>query len=145
MGAEPHTLPVASQWAPRAITVRVPLYWPGSRIISQTFLLGSAIAGVGGVLISLYYTQIDFYLGWSAGLKAFTAVVLGGIGNVRGAMLGGLALGLIESLGVTGLAISGPMTGFGVAYKDVIAFIVLILVLTFRPTGLLGERVAERA
>lgn len=113
-------------------------------IVALTFLLGSALAGVGGVLIGLYYTQIDFLLGWFAGLKAFTAAVLGGIGNVRGAMLGGLALGIIESLGVTALAVTGPLAGVGIAYKDLIAFGVLIVVLIFRPTGILGERVAER-
>jgi branched-chain amino acid transport system permease protein len=115
-----------------------------NRIVSLTFLIGSALAGVGGVLIGLYYTQIDFFLGWFAGLKAFTAAVLGGIGNIRGAMLGGLALGIIESLGVTVLSLTAPVTGFGVAYKDMIAFAVLIAVLVFRPTGILGERVSER-
>src|SRR5215210_8487715 len=115
-----------------------------NRIVSLTFLIGSALAGIGGVLVGLYYTQIDFFLGWFAGLKAFTAAVLGGIGNIRGAMLGGLALGIVESLGVTVLAVTGPTTGFGLAYKDMIAFGVLIVVLIFRPTGILGERVAER-
>jgi len=114
-----------------------------NRTVSVTFLIGSALAGIGGVLVGLYYTQIDFLLGWFAGLKAFTAAVLGGIGNVRGAMLGGLALGIIESLGITLLSVSGPITGFGVAYKDMIAFCVLIAVLIFRPTGILGERVSE--
>jgi branched-chain amino acid transport system permease protein len=115
-----------------------------NRIVSLTFLIGSALAGVGGVLIGLYYTQIDFFLGWFAGLKAFTAAVLGGIGNIRGAMLGGMALGIVESLGVTFLSLTGSVTGFGVAYKDMIAFAVLIAVLVFRPTGILGERVSER-
>ena len=102
------------------------------RVISLTFLLGSALGGAAGVLVGLYYTQIDFFMGYSAGLKAFTAAVLGGIGNIRGAMLGGLLLGVIESLAVTFL---NP------AYRDVVAFVVLILVLVFRPTGLLGESV----
>lgn len=115
-----------------------------NRVVSLTFLIGSALAGIGGVLIGLYYTQIDFFLGWFAGLKAFTAAVLGGIGNIRGAMLGGLALGVIESLGITFLSVTGSTTGFGVAYKDMIAFGVLIITLVFRPTGILGERVAER-
>jgi branched-chain amino acid transport system permease protein len=115
-----------------------------NHVVALTFLIGSAIAGVGGILIGLYYTQVDFFLGWFAGLKAFTAAVLGGIGNIRGAMLGGLALGIIESLGVTALSVTGPATGFGVAYKDMIAFAVLIVVLIFRPTGILGERLAER-
>ncbi len=104
------------------------------RVISQTFLLGSALGGAAGVLVGLYYTQIDFFMDDSAGLKAFTAVVLGGIGNLKGAMLGGIVLGLIESLAVTFI---NP------AYRDVVAFVVLILVLVFRPTGLLGETVPQ--
>src|SRR5213076_1031749 len=80
------------------------------RVIAVTFFLGSALGGAAGVLVGLYYTQIDFYMGYSAGLKAFTAAVLGGIGNIRGAMLGGLILGLVESLAVTFM---NP------AYKDV--------------------------
>jgi branched-chain amino acid transport system permease protein len=104
------------------------------RVISLTFLLGSALGGAAGVLVGLYYTQIDFFMGYSAGLKAFTAAVLGGIGNIKGAMLGGLVLGVIESLAVTFL---NP------AYRDVVAFVVLILVLVFRPTGLLGESVPQ--
>jgi len=104
------------------------------RVIAITFFLGSALGGAAGVLVGLYYTQIDFFMGYSAGLKAFTAAVLGGIGNIRGAMLGGLILGLIESLAVTFM---NP------AYKDVVAFAVLILTLVFRPTGILGENVAE--
>jgi branched-chain amino acid transport system permease protein len=102
------------------------------RVISFTFLLGSALGGAAGVLVGLYYTQIDFFMGYSAGLKAFTAAVLGGIGNLKGAMVGGIVLGLIESLAVTFI---NP------AYRDVVAFAVLILVLVFRPTGLLGETV----
>jgi len=105
------------------------------RVIAVTFFLGSALGGAGGVLVGLYYTQIDFFMGYSAGLKAFTAAVLGGIGNIRGAMLGGLILGLVESLAVTFL---NP------AYKDIVAFVVLILTLVFRPTGLLGETVSDR-
>jgi branched-chain amino acid transport system permease protein len=104
------------------------------RVIALTFFLGSALGGAGGVLVGLYYTQIDFFMGYSAGLKAFTAAVLGGIGNIRGAMLGGLILGLVESLAVTFM---NP------AYKDVVAFVVLILTLVFKPTGLLGETLAE--
>jgi branched-chain amino acid transport system permease protein len=103
-------------------------------VVSATFFLGSALAGVAGVLIGLYYTQIDFVMGYSAGLKAFTAAVLGGIGNIRGAMLGGLLLGVIESLAVSFL---NP------AFKDVVVFAVLILTLVFRPEGLLGERLAD--
>ena len=105
------------------------------RVIALTFLLGSALGGAAGVLVGLYYTQIDFFMGYSAGLKAFTAAVLGGIGNLKGAMLGRPACsGLIESLAVTFL---NP------AYRDVVAFVVLILVLVFRPTGLLGETVPQ--
>ncbi len=104
------------------------------RVIAVTFFLGSALGGAGGVLVGLYYTQIDFFMGYSAGLKAFTAAVLGGIGNIRGAMLGGVVLGLIESLAVTFI---NP------AYKDVVAFAVLILTLVFKPTGLLGEVAVE--
>ena len=103
-------------------------------VISITFLLGSALGGAAGVLVGLYYTQIDFFMGYSAGLKAFTAAVLGGIGNLKGAMLGGIVLGITESLAVTFL---NP------AYRDVVAFVVLILVLVFRPTGLLGETVPQ--
>jgi branched-chain amino acid transport system permease protein len=103
-------------------------------VVSATFFLGSALAGVAGVLIGLYYTQIDFVMGYSAGLKAFTAAVLGGIGNVRGAMLGGLLLGIIESVAVSFI---NP------AFKDVVVFAVLILTLVFRPEGLLGERLAD--
>jgi branched-chain amino acid transport system permease protein len=104
------------------------------RVIAVTFFLGSALGGAAGVLVGLYYTQIDFFMGYSAGLKAFTAAVLGGIGNIRGAMLGGLVLGLVESLAVTFM---NP------AYKDIIAFAVLILTLVFRPAGLLGETLPE--
>jgi branched-chain amino acid transport system permease protein len=104
------------------------------RVIAITFFLGSALAGAGGVLVGLYYTQIDFFMGYSAGLKAFTAAVLGGIGNIRGAMLGGVLLGVIESLAVT---VINP------AYRDVVAFGVLIVTLVVRPTGLLGDAAAE--
>jgi len=99
------------------------------RIISFTFFLGAVLAGAGGVLVGLFYTQIDFIMGWTAGLKAFTAAVLGGIGNIRGAMLGGILLGLVESFGVAFISSS---------YRDVIAFTILILLLVFRPQGLLG-------
>jgi branched-chain amino acid transport system permease protein len=104
------------------------------QVIGTTFFLGSALGGAAGVLIGLYYTQIDFFMGYSAGLKAFTAAVLGGIGNIRGAMLGGLILGVTESLAVTFI---NP------AYKDVVAFMLLILTLTFRPEGLLGESLPD--
>jgi branched-chain amino acid transport system permease protein len=94
-------------------------------------------------MVSGYYGLAHYYMGFSLGLKAFTAAVLGGIGNLGGAMLGGLLLGLIESLGAGYI---GSLTGgfLGSNYQDVFAFFVLILVLVFRPSGLLGERIAER-
>jgi len=115
-----------------------------NRIISATFIIGSALAAVAGVLVSTNYGIAHYYMGFILGLKAFTAAVLGGIGNLGGAMLGGLLLGLIESLGAGYI---GDLTGgfLGSNYQDVFAFVVLILVLVFRPTGLLGERVSERA
>jgi branched-chain amino acid transport system permease protein len=115
-----------------------------NRVISATFMLGSALAAVAGFMVSANYGIVHYYMGFMLGLKAFTAAVLGGIGNLRGAMLGGLALGLIESLGAGYI---GDLTGgfFGSNYQDVFAFFVLIAVLVFKPSGLLGERVAERA
>lgn len=115
-----------------------------NRIISATFVIGSAMAAVAGVLVSANYSIAHYSMGFMLGLKAFTAAVLGGIGNLGGAMLGGLLLGLIESIGAGYI---GDVTGgfLGSHYQDVFAFVVLILVLVFRPTGLLGERVAERA
>lgn len=115
-----------------------------NRVISVTFMLGSALAAIAGLMVSANYGLAHYYMGFLLGLKAFTAAVLGGIGNLRGAMLGGLLLGLIESLG-TGYI--GDFTGgfFSSNYQDVFAFFVLIAVLVFRPSGLLGERIAERA
>jgi len=104
------------------------------RVVALTFCIGSALGGAAGVLMGFYYTQVDFYMGYAAGLKAFTAAVLGGIGNVRGAMLGGLILGVVESLAVTFI---NP------AFKDAIAFVVLILVLMVRPGGILGEALPD--
>lgn len=106
------------------------------RVIAQTFLIGSVLAGAGGVLYGMRYGFADFFMGYLVGIKAFTSAVLGGIGNVPGAMLGGILLGLIESLGA-GLISS--------QWKDVIAFGVLVLVLLIKPSGLLGERVGDRA
>jgi len=103
-------------------------------VVATTFFLGSALGGAAGVLVGLYYTQIDFLMGYSAGLKAFTAAVLGGIGNIRGAMLGGIILGIVESLAST---LINP------AFKDAISFAVLILVLVFRPGGILGEALPD--
>jgi len=95
-------------------------------------------------MVSAYYGLAHYYMGFLLGLKAFTAAVLGGIGNVAGAMLGGMLLGIIESLGAGYI---GPLTGgfLGSHYQDVFAFFVLIVMLVFRPSGLLGERVGERA
>ncbi|WP_433224877.1 branched-chain amino acid ABC transporter permease [Microtetraspora malaysiensis] len=104
-------------------------------IISRTFFLGSALAGAAGVMAGAHYGKIDFMMGFLIGLKAFTAAVIGGIGNIPGTMLGGLLLGLLESFGTFWL---------GGEWRDVFAFGVLILFLTVRPTGLLGERVTER-
>jgi branched-chain amino acid transport system permease protein len=105
------------------------------RIIVYVFLIGSALGGAAGTLVGLLFTQVDYYVGFQAGLKGFTAAVLGGIGNIFGAMLGGLILGLLESLATT---------FFPSAYKDVVAFTILILVLIFRPWGLMGEKTPEK-
>jgi branched-chain amino acid transport system permease protein len=107
-----------------------------NRIISHTFFIGSALAGAAGVMVGLYYTQIDHMMGFVPGIKAFTAAVLGGIGNVPGAMLGGYFLGFAEVIGIQFLPAE---------YKDLIAFSLLVLVLIFRPRGILGEVVSERA
>ncbi|MBU1664087.1 MAG: branched-chain amino acid ABC transporter permease [Gammaproteobacteria bacterium] len=114
------------------------------RVISATFIIGAAIAAIAGVMVSAYYGLAHYYMGFMLGLKAFSAAVLGGIGNIAGAMLGGLLLGVIEALGAGYI---GDITGgfLGSHYQDVFAFFVLILVLVFRPSGLLGERVANRA
>jgi branched-chain amino acid transport system permease protein len=113
-------------------------------VIAMTFAIGAALAAVAGVMIEATYSVAHFYMGFIPGLKAFTAAVLGGIGNIAGAMLGGIVLGLIESLGAGYI---GDLTGgvFGSNYQDVFAFIVLCAVLILRPSGLLGERVADRA
>ncbi|BCG04021.1 branched-chain amino acid ABC transporter permease (plasmid) [Paraburkholderia sp. PGU19] len=113
-------------------------------VISATFMIGSALAALAGVMIASEYGNAHFYMGFIPGLKAFTAAVLGGIGNLGGAMAGGVLLGLIEQLGAGYI---GKVTNdvFGSNYQDVFAFIVLIIVLVFRPSGLLGERVADRA
>jgi branched-chain amino acid transport system permease protein len=115
-----------------------------NRIIALTFVIGSGLAAVAGVLWSAYYGQAHYAMGFMLGLKAFSAAVLGGIGNIPGAMLGGFLLGVIESLGAGYI---GDLTGgfLGSHYQDIFAFLVLILVLVFRPSGLLGERVGDRA
>jgi len=106
-----------------------------NRVILLVFLIGPALGGVAGLMVGLLYGQINFTMGWVYGLKAFTAAILGGIGNIPGAMVGGLLLGVIEALGAAYISI---------AWKDAIAFCVLIAILIVRPTGLLGERVAEK-
>ncbi len=115
-----------------------------NRMISLTFLIGGAMGGGAGVLFGVQYSLINPYTGFIPGLKAFTAAVLGGIGNIPGAMLGGLVLGLLEAFGASYLSL---LTGgaFGAEYKDILAFSILILILIFRPKGLLGEVVRERA
>ena len=114
------------------------------RIISLTFVIGSALAALAGVLVSANYGIAHYHMGFILGLKAFTAAVLGGIGNLAGAMVGGVLLGVIEALGAGYI---GDLTGgiLGSHYQDVFAFFVLIVVLIFRPSGLMGEKVAERA
>ncbi|TFD72903.1 branched-chain amino acid ABC transporter permease [Cryobacterium gelidum] len=106
-----------------------------NQVISRTFFIGSALAGAAGVMAGAYYGKIDFLMGFIIGLKAFTAAVIGGIGNIKGAMLGGLVLGFVEAFGAE---------WFGGQWRDVFAFAVLILFLTLRPTGILGQRVTER-
>jgi branched-chain amino acid transport system permease protein len=105
------------------------------RTISTTFIIGASLAAVAGLMVTLYYGIIDFYLGFVAGIKAFTAAVLGGIGSIPGAMLGGLLIGLIEAFW---------SAYFSVEYKDVAAFGILVLVLIFRPSGLLGRPEIEK-
>jgi branched-chain amino acid transport system permease protein len=135
-------------------------------VISAAFVIGAALAAVAGLMVMTYYGIAHYYMGFLLGLKAFTAAVLGGIGNLAGAMLGGILLGIIEALGagyigdvsnICGFpflsdslqqqcaASDGQVSMFGSHYQDVFAFFVLILVLIFRPSGLLGERVSERA
>jgi branched-chain amino acid transport system permease protein len=136
-----------------------------NRVISFTFIVGAALAAVAGVMVGTYYGIAHYQMGFLLGLKAFSAAVLGGIGNLPGAVLGGVLMGLIESLGAgyvgdwtnvcflnhylpgfADVCAASPESNlFGSNYKDVYAFIVLILVLVFRPSGLLGERVGDRA
>ena len=106
-----------------------------NKFIALTFLIVSAIAGAAGVLTGSYYGSVDFFVGFMAGLKAFTSMVLGGVGNVTGAVLGGLVIGVAETL------IGGYISNDN---KDILVFLLLIIILVFRPSGLLGERVAER-
>ncbi|MBX9295022.1 branched-chain amino acid ABC transporter permease [Chromobacterium piscinae] len=113
-------------------------------IISATFVIGSGLGAIAGVMVATNYEQAHYYMGFMIGLKAFTAAVLGGIGNLGGAVAGGILLGIIESLGAGYI---GSLTGgfLGSNYQDIIAFMVLIAVLIFRPSGLLGEKMADRA
>ena len=112
------------------------------RVIAMVFVLGPALGAAAGVLFAMYYGIVLWNVGFLAGIKAFTAAVLGGIGNIPGAMLGGLLLGLIETFGAGYLPIL-TRDVIGPEYKDIFAFIILILVLIFRPMGILGERVAR--
>ena len=114
-----------------------------NKVISTTFFVGSALGGATGVLFAMQYGTIDPYIGFILGLKAFIAAVLGGIGNIRGAMLGGVLLGVMEMFAAANLSI---LTGgiFGAEYKDVFAFAILIIVLIFKPEGLLGKPTAEK-
>ena len=113
-------------------------------IISLTFLVGGSLGGAAGVMYALKFTRIDPFVGFMPGIKAFAAAVLGGIGNLTGALLGGMVLGMIESFAgaYLGTYTSGA---FGAEYKDMVAFLILILVIIFRPNGLLGEQVSQKA
>lgn len=106
-----------------------------NKVIFFVFTLGPALGAMTGIMVGMYYRQISFTMGWNYGLKAFTASVLGGIGNIPGAMIGGLILGVLEMLGAAYIS---------AAWKDVFVFLILILVLIFRPTGILGEKLAEK-
>jgi branched-chain amino acid transport system permease protein len=106
-----------------------------NRVIRFVFTLGPALGALTGVMVGMYYRQISFTMGWNYGLKAFTATILGGIGNIPGAMFGGLILGVLEMLGSAYIS---------TAWKDVFVFLILILVLIFRPNGLFGEKIAEK-
>src|SRR5512135_28773 len=115
-----------------------------NRVIAITFLVGGALGGAAGVLYALKFTRIDPIVGFIPGIKAFTAAVLGGIGNITGALLGGIVLGMLETFAGSYLSVF-TMGAAGTEYKDILAFAILILVLIFRPTGLLGEQVAQKA
>ena len=113
-------------------------------IIATTFLIGGALGGAAGVLYALKFTRLDPFVGFFPGIKAFTAAVLGGIGNLTGALLGGLVLGMLESFAASYLSIF-TRGAFGAEYKDILAFAILIIVLIFRPSGLLGQTVGQKA
>ena len=113
-------------------------------IIAITFLIGGALGGAAGALFAFKYTRVDPFMGFLPGLKAFTAAVLGGIGNITGAMLGGIVLGLLESFAASYLSIFTD-GAFGAEYKDIFAFVILIAILIFKPSGLLGQTVGQKA
>jgi branched-chain amino acid transport system permease protein len=117
---------------------------PVNRIIALTFFVGGAMGGAAGVLFGLHYSLVNPYSGFIPGMKAFTAAVLGGIGNMPGAVLGGIILGLVEAFAASYLSILTD-GAFGAEYKDVFGFAILILLLIFRPKGLMGEVVRERS
>jgi branched-chain amino acid transport system permease protein len=113
-----------------------------NRTIALVFAVGGAMAGVAGVLYGIVFGQVYFFTGFVPGIKAFTAAVLGGIGNIGGAMAGGVTLGGVESLGPS-LVLAGLSIPAANQLKDMVAFLTLVLVLIFRPTGILGERLSE--
>ena len=115
-----------------------------NRVIAAAFIIGSALGALAGVMVGGYYEIAHYQMGFMLGLKAFTAAVLGGIGNLAGAMLGGILLGIIEALGAGYI---GDLTGgfLGSHYQDIFAFVVLIVVLMFKPSGLFGEKTGDRA
>jgi branched-chain amino acid transport system permease protein len=115
---------------------------PVKRVIALTFFVGGSLGGLAGVLFGIHYSLVNPYSGFVPGIKAFTAAVLGGIGNIPGAMLGGMMLGLLEAFAASYLSLVTD-GAFGAEYKDVVAFLVLILILIFRPRGILGEAVRE--
>lgn len=104
-------------------------------VISVTFIIGSGLAAVAGLMVASYYGLVNYFIGYIAGIKAFTAAVLGGIGSIPGAMLGGILLGLIESLGAAYISSE---------YKDAYAFIILLIILLIRPSGILGRTTEEK-
>ena len=115
-----------------------------NRVIAAAFIIGSALGALAGIMVGTYYEIAHYQMGFMLGLKAFTAAVLGGIGNLAGAMMGGILLGLIEALGAGYI---GDLTGgfLGSHYQDIFAFMVLIVVLMFKPSGLFGEKTGDRA
>ncbi|UCV15385.1 branched-chain amino acid ABC transporter permease [Quatrionicoccus australiensis] len=115
-----------------------------NRVIAAAFVIGSALGALAGIMVGTYYENAHYQMGFMLGLKAFTAAVLGGIGNLAGAMLGGVLLGIIEALGAGYI---GDLTGgfLGSHYQDIFAFVVLIIVLMFKPSGLFGEKTGDRA